>query len=363
MTPASILIVLGGFVALTVGADMLVRSAADIAARLGVPPLVIGLTVVAFGTSSPEVAVSVKAVLADQPGVALGNVVGSNIFNVLLVIGVAAIAAPLAVNRDLLRLDVPVMIGVSALPLLLGLNGSLVRGEGLLLVGLGVAYTVLLVYLGLQVARSRAPAEPGPSPTRSAWLKDLALLVVGFLFLAIGAEQLVVGAVQMARALGVSELMIGLTIIAAGTSLPEVATSLVATLRGERDIAVGNVVGSNIFNVLIVLGVASIVAPGGIDVPRGVLTFDFPVMIAVSIACLPVFLTGWTIDRFEGGIFLSYYALYMTYLGLTASGHEAQDLFGSTILYVLLPLTAATLFVFWYRGRAKAAGGAERGQG
>ena len=356
MSLASLALLAAGFALLTGGAELLVRGASSLASRLGIPPLVVGLTVVAFGTSSPEVAVSVQAAMGGQPQVALGNVVGSNIFNVLFILGISALVAPLVVQRQLVRLDVPVMIVVSILPPLLAMDGALTRRDGTLLLVLGATYTGLLAYLGLQ-GNDPTPAAPAgeiapdPAGRPRGWLRELALVLGGLLLLSLGADWLVVAAARVARNFGVSELVIGLTLISAGTSLPEVATSVVASFRGERDIAVGNVVGSNIFNVLAVLGVAAFAAPGGIAVPPGVLTFDFPVMAAVALACLPIFFTGWQISRWEGAVFVLYYLIYLVYLLLHSSGHEADEAFGAVIVLFVFPLTAVTAAVIWYQDR------------
>lgn len=335
---------------LTLGADLLVRGAAALAERLGLSPLVIGLTVVAFGTSMPEVSVSIGSVLTGEGGVALGNALGSNIFNILVVLGGSAVIRPLLVDRHLVRLDVPVMIGTAVLVFFLALNGVLGQREGILLLGLGVVYTVLLVRAGLK-ANGHAPPDPSdpPAPPPRTW-KNLTWLSLGLVLLVVGARILVDGSETVARAMGVSELVIGLTVVAAGTSLPELATSFVAALRGQRDIAVGNVVGSNIFNSLVVLGAAGAVSgAAGVSVPVGVLTFDLPVMLAASVACLPIFFTGWTISRWEGWVFLGYYGMYLLYLVLSHGQHGAEDRVRGALIFFAVPLTALTLTVLAVR--------------
>ena len=349
-----LLLFAGGIAALILGANLLVRGASNLAATLGIPPLVIGLTVVAFGTSSPELAVSVQSAWSGQTDIAVGNVIGSNIFNVLFILGVSALIAPLLVAEQLVRKEVPLMIGASVLLLLFALDGGLSRIEGALLFAGAVAYTT---YLVVQARREGAAAsadyarEFGRNPTnrRRHWVAQIAMVLVGLVLLVLGSNWLVAGAVQAARLLGLSELVIGLTIVAAGTSLPEVAASVVAALKGERDIAVGNVVGSNLFNLLAVLGLSSLVSPAGLVVAPSLLAFDLPVMIAVAIGCLPIFLTGYQIARWEGALFLAYYIFYVTYLVLAATGHEALPLFGSAMVFFALPLTAVTLSVVTYR--------------
>ncbi|MEX0820812.1 MAG: calcium/sodium antiporter [Rhodothermales bacterium] len=345
-------LLLAGIVLLIVGAEMLVRGASRLAMSFGISPLVVGLTVVAFGTSSPEFAVSIEAVYAGQGSIALGNVVGSNIFNVLFILGVTALIVPLTVSRQLIRLDVPLLIVLSGLVFVLGLDGSYGRVDGLMLFGMLVAYIGFLLWTGRRAhtsAETPAVLLPASAGREATWWWNVLLVVLGLVMLVVGSRWLVDGAVTIATLLGVSDLVIGLTIIAAGTSLPEVVTSVIASLRGERDIAVGNVVGSNLFNLMGVLGVAAALAPGGIDVAPAVITFDLPVMIAVAFACLPVFFTGGRISRWEGAVLLAYYVAYTLYLIFAATSHDALQMFGSTMLYFVIPITALTLFVLVLR--------------
>lgn len=351
MTQTVLLFVLGGAL-LVAGAELLVRGASRLAVAGGISPLVVGLTVVAFGTSSPELAVTVGASFSGSADVAVGNVVGSNVFNVLLILGLSAVLVPLRVAQKLVRLDVPLMIGVSALTLVLALDGRIGRLDGAVLFAGVVAYTVF----SIRQSRRTAPAvreeyeeafHGRREPAR--WLPQVGLVVAGLALLVLGARWLVSAAVTAAQALGVSELMIGLTIVAVGTSLPEVATSLLASLRGERDIAVGNVVGSNLFNLMAVLGLGAVVAPDGVAVRREALAFDLPVMLAVAVACLPIFFTGYTIARWEGWVFLGYYGAYIGYLVLDATGHAALPELRAALLFFALPLTALTLAVLTAR--------------
>lgn len=356
VTDPVVLFVLGG-VLLVGGAELLVRGASRLALAAGISPLVVGLTVVAFGTSAPELAVTVGSAVTGQADVALGNVIGSNIFNILFILGLAAMIRPLVVARQLIRLDVPLLIGVSALVLGMGLDGRVGRIDGALLT-LGVmAYTVVLIRMsrreqaGVAAEYARAlGGEPEPQ-ARSRPLVDVLLVVAGLGLLVLGSQWLVAAAVETATRLGVSELVIGLTIVAAGTSLPEVATSVLAAVRGERDIAVGNAVGSCLFNLLAVLGVGSLVTSGGIAVPDGALTFDLPIMIAVAIAALPVLFTGYTISRIEGAVFLGYYLIYTGYLVLAATDHGATEQLGLAMVGFVLPLTAITLAIAVVRSR------------
>jgi len=344
MSIVTIVLLVAGLCLLVLGAEWLVGGASRLAAAVGIPPLIVGLTVVAFGTSAPELAVSLQAALAGQADIALGNVVGSNILNILLILGVSALIIPLAVAVQVRRLDVPIMIGASLLALLLAWDGQVGQLDGALLVA------GLLIYVGFQVwqGRREAGAATGPPAaplTRAELGLNLLRLIAGFGLLVLGSRWLVDGAVTIARAFGLSELVIGLTIIAVGTSLPEIATSIIAALRGQRDIAVGNVVGSNIFNLLGILGVTSLVAPGGVAVAQGALAFDIPVMIAVAVACLPIFFTGSSIARWEGGLFLGYYVAYTAYVVLAAQQHDALPLFSSVMSLFVIPLTAITLLV------------------
>jgi cation:H+ antiporter len=339
---SGLLWVVVGFILLVVGAEGLVRGASRLAIRFGVSPLVIGLTVVAFGTSSPEVAVSLSAVLGDRDDLSIGNAVGSNTFNVLFILGASALITPLAVAQKLVRVDVPLMIGASILIWLLARDGSLGRTEGaLLFLGL-IGYTVSAIVLArresVAVQAEYAEAVATASPPRLG--PSAVLILVGLALCVLGANLLVAGASSVARALGVSELIIGLTIVAAGTSLPEAATSIVAALRGQRDIAVGNIVGSNIFNMLGILGLAGLLAPDGVAVSPAALAFDIPVMTAVALACLPVCFSGRRISRMEGAIFLALYLAYVLFLALNASSHDALQSFESVMLWFALPIAA-----------------------
>jgi len=341
---------IAGLVLLIAGAEALVRGSSRLAAAAGISPLVIGLTVVAFGTSSPELAVSTKAALAGQTDITVGNVVGSNIFNVLFILGLAALVTPLIVSQQLLRLDVPLMIAASLGFMALGADGTLGRLDGLLLFGVLVAYTVFLIFQSRREAKQvkdTYEAAFGVEQARSplVWLANLGWAVGGLVLLVIGAAWLVDAAVVIARRLGLSELIVGLTIVAAGTSLPEVAASIVAGIRGERDIAVGNVIGSNLFNIMGVAGLSGLLAPEGVPVSTAALRFDIPVMIAAAVACLPIFFTGYCIARWEGALFLAYYIAYTLYLVLDAADHDGLGAFASAMTWFVMPLTAVTLAV------------------
>ncbi|MEF8728851.1 MAG: calcium/sodium antiporter [Accumulibacter sp.] len=349
-----------GLAALIAGAQVLVRGASKLALSFGISPLVVGLTVVAFGTSAPEFAVSLRSSFAGQVDIALGNVVGSNIFNVLFILGVSALITPLVVAPQLIRQEVPIMIGASLLVLALAFDGQVGRFDGGLLFGLLLAYTVFLVRQSRRESRE-TQEEYGEQAVVSDsagwdrhWGVQLLLIAGGLALLVVGAGWLVDAAVSFARILGLSEAVIGLTIVAAGTSLPEVATSLVATWRGERDIAVGNVIGSNTFNLLGVLGLSAALAPAGLPVGAAMIAFDLPVMIAVALACLPIFFSGHLIARWEGALFLAYYVAYTAWLLLAAQQHAATAAYGKVMISFVLPLTAVTLgVVAWREWRAR----------
>jgi len=349
----AILLFVVGLVFLIIGAEALVRGASRLAAVLGISPLVIGLTVVAFGTSSPELAVSVKSALSDQASIAVGNVVGSNIFNVLFILGLSALIVPLVVSQQLVRFDVPLMIAISAIVLILSLDENLSRADGLMLVIGLVTYVWFLIYQSrresVEVKEEYAKGFGTEQHAKGSWVKNIGLVIGGLALLVLGSRWLVDSAVSFAEYLGISELVVGLTIVAAGTSLPEVVTSVIAAIRGERDLAVGNVVGSNIFNMMGVLGLASIVAPTGIGVSTAIIGFDLPVMIAVALACLPIFFTGGVISRQEGALLLGYYVAYTLYLILAASHHDALAEFSAVMLYFVIPITFVTVFIVTLR--------------
>lgn len=352
----NLLMFIGGLVLLVLGANVLVRGASKLALSFGISPLVVGLTIVAFGTSAPEVAVSVGAVLDGKTDIAIGNVVGSNIFNVLFILGASALIAPLIVNIQLIRQEVPIMIGASLLLLALGLDGSLSVYDGGILFGLLVAYSTFLV---VQSRRETAAAQgeltgdveaAQPGAWDSHWAVQVGLIAGGLVGLVVGSDYLVQASVNFAKALGVSDLIIGLTIVAAGTSMPEVATSITAAIKGERDIAVGNVVGSNTFNILGCLGISGLVSGDlGLAMAPSLLAFDIWVMLATALACLPVFLSGREIARWEGGVFLGYYAAYVAYLILAAQQHDALQAFSGVMMGFFVPLTVVTLVVVMIR--------------
>ncbi len=349
MISMSLWLIPAGLGLLIAGGEILVRGASRLAAAAGISRLVIGLTIVAFGTSAPEMLVSVYASVTGNPDIAVANVVGSNIFNVLLILGVCAVLRPLMVASRLVRVDVPVMIAVSILLLILSIDGILGFWDGLLLSGGVIAYTVIILRQGRrdEALNQQAPGLAGAQGhlgLQSLGLNIL-LIIAGLGLLVLGARWLVDGASALARAFGVSDIIIGLTIVAGGTSLPEVAASVVATIRGERDIAIGNVIGSNIFNILGILGVSSLLAEPRLSVPASIVDFDLPVMIAVAVACLPLFFTGRELKRWEGLVFLGYYVAYVAYLVMASSQHDALPLFSRTMMGFIAPITVLTILV------------------
>lgn len=349
-----------GVTALVVGAEALVRGASKLALSLGISPLVVGLTVVAFGTSAPETTVSVSAVLSGQTDIAVGNVVGSNIFNVLLILGLSAVIAPLIVDAQVIRQEVPIMIGASVLLLAFALDGRIVMFESAFLFILLVTYTgFLVVQSRRQSAAVNAEYESEIHPAdkdawdASVWVQIL-LVIAGLVLLVIGSRWLVSAAVGFARHLGVSELVIGLTIVAAGTSLPEVAASVSAALKGERDIAVGNVIGSNLFNILGCVGAAGLASgAAGLVIAPSIITFDIWVMLAAAVACLPIFLTGREIARWEGGLFLLYFGAYVGYVILDAQEHDQLAAYSTVMLSFVVPITVVTLLVAMLQREAR----------
>ncbi|MDR0716891.1 MAG: calcium/sodium antiporter [Azoarcus sp.] len=337
-----------GLAALVIGAELLVRGAAKLAVSAGISPLTAGLTVVAFGTGAPELAVSVGGALGGAPDIAFGNIVGSNIVNVLLILGVSALIVPLAVQSRIVRQEIPIMIGASLLLLVFALDGAIDHFEGLILFTALAVYTLFLVRRSRTASRAEQARLTGEWPD-APWTRgksmQIALIAGGLILLVLGANWLVDAATSVARALGVSDLTIGLTVVAAGTSLPELATSAVAALRGERDIAVGNIIGSNIFNICAVLGLTALIAPGGVPVSETARAADLWIMAASALACLPILLSGREISRPEGGLLLAYYAAYTLWLILEARHSAHAPVFANAILGYALPATIIFLAI------------------
>ena len=359
--------ILLGLVILVGGGELLVRGASAVAVRWGWSPLVIGLTVVAAGTSAPEFAVTVGAVARGETDLAVGNIVGSNIANTLLILGLAALILPLAVKKQLVRFDVPVMIGLSAAFLLCSLDGVISRLDAVILLVVTLVHTIATVLLGRRdkstpvkpsAPQSKVPVSTEPvatkqepptsgspitAPARPKATTSVLLMATGIALLVVGANFLVTGAVNIATSLGVSGLIIGLTVVAVGTSLPELATSVIAAIRGERDIAIGNVVGSCIVNIGLVLAIPALFTERGIPVAAPAIALDIPLMLAAAVALSPVIFTGFTVQRWEGALFVTLYAAYTTFLVLDATGHQALTGFTWALVFFALPLVVITL--------------------
>jgi cation:H+ antiporter len=361
MSFLTIVLLVIGLVCLVGGAELLVRGASAVASRLGISPIVIGLTVVAFGTSAPELAVSVNASLGGKSDVAFGNVVGSNIVNILLILGLSATVGALAVTQRIIRIDVPILIGVSLVALVMGFDKTFGRIDGVILVSGAIAYTTWLI----KTSRNESKAIESEYTEAIDILEEgvdklplftqILFVLGGLVVLVIGSQLLVNSATEIAESFGVSELVIGLTIVAIGTSLPELATSVMASIRGERDIAVGNVIGSNLFNIMFVLGMSSVVSPNGVAVQESAIRLDIPVMIGATIVLLPICWNGFQIKRWEGFLLVGFYVLYVLYLLLDTNDHSATSVVGPAVFFVAsLSLLgfSVTGYQGWRRHRA-----------
>ena len=307
------LYIVGGLVLLYFGADWLVQGAITLALHLGLSPLIVGLTVVALGTSVPEALVSVQAAIGNQGGLAIGNVVGSNILNIALILGLSALISPLKVDSHLVKADVPLLAGATFMLIVLLEDFHISRMEGAFLLLCIVGYVVGNIMTVKRTSPDKdkiegmdVPHDPG----KTLW-RDIGLLIVGIITLGFGANFLVTGAVDLARIWGLSEALIGLTIVSIGTGTPELATALMAAYRKNSDLAIGNAVGSNLFNIMFVLGLAGLVAP--LDA-TGINSSDLYVMLAVTLLLLPTVWTGRVLDRKEGFLFLAIYVAYLYYL-------------------------------------------------
>jgi cation:H+ antiporter len=349
------LFLLLGLAILVVGAELLVRGAVTLAEFARISPLVVGLTVVAFGTSAPELAVSTVSSLKGDAAIALGNVVGSNIFNVLLILGISAVIVPLTVSSQLVRFDVPIMIGVSVFTWLFALDGSIGPIEAACMLLTFAFYTGWLIRAGRKESAVTAnDSNSFSKPSLAKLLLNLVLLLVGLILLVWGAKLLVDSATTIARSLGVSDIVIGLTIVAAGTSLPELATSIVAAIKGQREIAVGNVVGSNVFNLLMVLATASIVSSSGVPVPSEVLWFDMAVMVLAACLCLPIFVSHGSVSRGEGFVMLALYVIYTVLLIATSQHMTWAASAKSVLVFIALPLLCIIISYVAWRSRDNA---------
>lgn len=301
-----IVLLIISLVVLYFGAEWLVGGASSLAARLNISPLIIGLTIVSLGTSAPELVVSIKAAMAGQSALSIGNVLGSNLFNIALILGVSALIVPLTVKRQLLKVDVPVMVGATLLFLIMFIDGKLSFTESLILIILFVGY---MVYLFIVSLKNKDSNEENTAMIRiyKHWMLDVILIALGLVGLIYGSDLLVKNAIIIAQKLGMSEAMIGLTIVAAGTSIPELATSLVAAVRKQSDIAIGNAVGSNTFNLLLILGTAGVIYP--IETPD-INIVDSLFMLGIGVLLWVFMKIGTKINRVQGVIFLLAYVGY-----------------------------------------------------
>ena len=315
--------ILGGLIVLVIGADLLVRGAVRIAEGAGVSPLLVGLTIVGFGTSTPELVTSVQGALSGSPGIAVGNIVGSNIFNIAVILGIAAMLTPLAVAETALRRDAVLVIATAALFAAVGWLWTLERVTGAVFLVLLAAYLIYAFRTERQAAGTTAAgekeaalvgADPGTSPGRAkkGWAIPALLVALGLAMLVGGGRYFVTGSIDLARILGVSEAVIGLSIGAAGTSMPELATSMLAAFRRQADVALGNVLGSNIYNILGIGGVTAIIAPT--EMPAQIVSFDNLVMIGLSVVLIALLYTGRRVSRAEGAALFAAYGVYVWWL-------------------------------------------------
>lgn len=342
----SILKFIGGLALLLGGAELLIRGAVSIAERLHIPQLIIGLTIVGFGTSSPELAVSVRSAVENHADIAFGNVVGSNIFNILFILGISSLISPVKISRQLIIWDVPLMIGISLLTAFLVQDLNISQREGWALCCMLVGY----VWVSIQIARkAKKFAEGSLVEARSQSTMRLPTAVcaisLGLYLLVTGATFIVEGAIQVARLLGASELVISLTIVAAGTSLPEITTSILSSVKGKQDLSVGNVIGSNIFNLLGVLGLSAVCSTNGLSVPQAAINFDLLIMVATALACAPIFFTGQSISRWEGALFIGYYIAYTVYLILFSTDHSVLPAYSKILGVFCIPMTVLGLLI------------------
>ncbi|QXH48990.1 calcium/sodium antiporter [Pseudomonas xanthosomatis] len=332
-----------GLLLLIIGAELLVRAALRLATRLHVRPLIIGLSLVAFGSTAPQLTVSLQAAYQGAPDVAVGSVVGSNIFNVLVILGLAALIIPLRVSRQLVRLDIPLMIGASALVYALAGNGLLGRFEGaVLLLGL-LGYLLMLWHQSRHYARTYPHAHAAHTSAWRFWSATLLQTLLGLGLLSLAGHLLLEAAVEVATDLGLSERIIGLTVVAVCTSLPELAAALLAALRGEREIAVGTVIGSNLFNLLAVLGLTALITPEPLSISPNALAFDLPVMLGVAALCLPVFYSGYRVTRAEGLVFLCLYLAYGLHVVTFTTGLPLAGRLERLMLFYVLPVLGLVL--------------------
>ncbi|MFZ5980651.1 MAG: calcium/sodium antiporter [Candidatus Zixiibacteriota bacterium] len=346
MSPELFLII--GLIALLVGADQLVRSATKIALFFGLSPLVIGLTVVAFGTSAPEVAVALSGSLNSHTDLGFGNVIGSNIFNLLFILGLMTVFTPLRIERNVVRIDMPLLIIVSAGFLALALDSRLSKIDGVILLLALVLFTVFTLRRGKMDKKEIEQDLRGrwKAISRGALAIQFIILPLSVILLGRGSDWVVEGSTALARGMGIDEFVVGLTVVAVGTSLPELVTSLLALMHDRRDMAVGNIVGSNIFNILGVVPVMALVSSNGVIITQSSMSMDLPVLLASVVLCFPIFFSGYRISRWEGVFFLLFYLVYMVFFAID---NDPNSLFGTymriLMIYVVPPVFLVYVFV------------------
>tara|TARA_Y100001935_G_scaffold121525_1_gene100675 strand:- start:155169 stop:156263 length:1095 start_codon:yes stop_codon:yes gene_type:complete len=350
----TILLFVAGLAALIFGAELFLKAVDHFGLKWGVSPLIMGLTVVAFATGAPELAISLKAAMNGSADLVLGNIIGSNIANILLILGITSLIAPINITRRVVKIDVPIVIAASAAVYMMSLDGSLGTLDGIVLIAGLIAYSF---YTWYHIKKSKEEGHPEEemfeyeeTPDQLAqgaffYIKNIGFLLIGLAMIVVGSDWMVNSAVEIATVLGLSELVIGLTIVSIGTSLPEVATSLSAARKGKADIAVANVLGSNLYNILLTLGLTLLIAPNVLDVSMQAIDLDLPFMVAVSVGCIPIFVAGFNLTRMDGAIFLLYYATYLSYLVMLALGNPFIHKIESGMLWVVLPLTVA--YMIW----------------
>jgi cation:H+ antiporter len=312
-----------GLALLIFAAELVLRHGSALALSFGVKPLVLGLTVVAIGTSAPELAVGITAAREGSGALAVGNIAGTNLVNILLILGLSALLRPLPLHRRTIRTDLPMMVVAALVMTAFAWDGALSGTEGAIMIAIALVYTAAVIKgSGSESRRVKAEYSEmfGSEGARTTGTEEAhrginaVYLLAGIALSVLGAQWLVDGAIDIARRMGLGEAVIGLTIVAIGTSAPELVTTIVGTLRNERDVAVGNLLGSSVYNILVILGITCIAAPAGIPVERQLLLFDIPLMTAVALLCIPVFITDGKVSRLEGALFVMLYCSYLGYL-------------------------------------------------
>lgn len=353
----SVVLFVVGLATLIGGAELFLRSVDKFGAAWSVSPVVMGLTVVAFATGAPELAISLQAAVDGKPDLVVGNILGSNIANILLILGIAGLVQPLKITNRIIKVDVPMVIGASLLLFILARDGLLSPLDGGIIL---LALTGYSIFMYFQIRKDRlanislseGSLKLDEELTTAFYVKYIVLLLVGLVLIVMGSRMMVHSAVEIAGVLGISELIIGLTIVSIGTSLPEVATSVSAVRHGDSDTAVANVMGSNLYNILLTLGLTVVIAPGAIDVSMDAVNLDLPFMLIVAGACLPLFWPGKELGRPEAFGFLTYYGLYLAYLVLISIQHPFKDQFEGIMVWVVIPITVLLIilkFVLDYR--------------